>query len=232
MQVIKQFDPSTASSGVILVGAADQGSKMLLYNKSPLDLQLDFLNGSQSIAHAKQARVWTLDGDTKQINWTVPSQQKTANPAQSIVQGELYNPDEPVEGTYPVQLDTQTDFGNRLQNTGAANLQPLAWSSTTGITLTQVGSVGVTNYISGLSLTSQITTTGTVQYSIQVTNIIQGQSLYFFGTANTTTCANIQAVFTPSLPTYQAGLALAIIITITGAGTGGNYSVIAPIYQV
>lgn len=123
MQIIPQFDPSQAANGVINVGAADAGSKILLYNKSPIDLNLDFYNGNQSIAHAKQARVWTLDGDTKEIGWSVESQQKVITPAMSLVQGELYGPLEVIDGTFPVHLDTQTDNSNLLINTSQANFE-------------------------------------------------------------------------------------------------------------
>lgn len=157
MQLILPFDPSQETNGVIQVGAADAGSKMLLFNKSPYDLALDFYNGNQSIAHAKQARVWTLDGDTKQVGWSVYSQQNVITPAQTIIQGELYGPLEVIDGTFPVHLDTQTDNSNLLINTSQANFEMDHKDFTSGtkgnVFLTP--SATQTAYITGFCLSAQ-----------------------------------------------------------------------------
>ena len=98
--------------GQMSVGAADSGSKILLYNESPVNLTLDFFNGNQSILHAWEARYWTLDGDTKQIEWYISASLNVTNPPISIIIGELYRPDEKVEGAYPMALIRQASVGN------------------------------------------------------------------------------------------------------------------------
>ena len=241
MQVIQQFDPSQASKGVIAVGAADQGSKMLLYNKSPYDLQLDFLNGSQSIAHAKQARVWTLDGDTKQINWTVPSSQSVKNPPQSIVQGELYNPDEPVEGVYPVQLDTQTDLSNNLIGQNQAVFVPAFGTQVNRNTLDLtsgsspfnilIGKYIATNYLSGFTFSVHPTTAGQLFYLITIGGIVNGASMTYACTATTTNGDHISEIFTPAIPAYDPSAAITLHVAPNGTGTGQTYAVVMHMYQ-
>lgn len=144
MQRIISFNPGDnvtypAQLGVINVGAADAGSKLLLYNETPYNLDLDFLNGNQSILHAWEARYWTLDGDTKQINWVIDSSLSVTSPPISLVMGELYGPTEKIEGTYPVALIRQ--IGDiAVSNNPASSLVNV--SSASG---TSVISIGDTN---------------------------------------------------------------------------------------
>lgn len=112
MQIIPQFDPGNTAlypdgNGVIDVGAADAGSKALFYNESPFNINLDFYNGNQGLLHAWEARYWSLDGDTKQIGWSLATSLNVVNPPISVVMGELYGPHERLEGTYPVALIRQ-----------------------------------------------------------------------------------------------------------------------------
>lgn len=113
MRIIPAFDPSTPTTQpYISLGAADSGCKILLYNESNYNLKLDFYNGSNSILHAWEARYWTLDGDTPQVNWSVESVLAMTNPPISSVKGELYEPNEKLEGNYPVGLIRATTVGN------------------------------------------------------------------------------------------------------------------------
>lgn len=117
---IPSFNPGDTGAypngnGVILVGAADAGSKVLFYNESPYNLQIDFLNGSLDVLHAWEARWWILDGDTKQVAWLILSSLTATTAPISVVMGTLYGPNEQVPGTYPVSLFRQTNIGNSVQ---------------------------------------------------------------------------------------------------------------------
>lgn len=113
MRIIPSFDPSvTTTQPYISVGAADANCKLLLYNESNYNLALDFQNGSSSILHAWEARYWTLDGDTPQVNWSIESILNLTNPPISSIKGELYGKNEKVEGSYPIALIRQASVGN------------------------------------------------------------------------------------------------------------------------
>lgn len=117
MLPIPPFDPRNLAlypqgMGKIDVGAADAGSKLLLYNLSPANMQIDFLNGNISLLHAGEVRYWTLDGDTRQVEWKIISVLNITNPPISELNGELYRPDEKIEGQFPFSLLHQISVGN------------------------------------------------------------------------------------------------------------------------
>lgn len=157
MQRIPSFNPGNTTTypggnGPINVGAANEGSKLLLYNESPFNLDIDFLNGSQSILHAWEARYWTLDGDTKQVEWSIDTALNVSGPPISLVMGELYDASEKLEGTYPLALIRQTNVGNQ---------GGIATTSSTGIT--NDGNNAGTSII-------EATVSGQTQSSVSLTN--------------------------------------------------------------
>jgi len=100
-------------SGTFDVGAANEGSKILFYNESAFNLQLDFYNGSTDTLHAWEASYWTLDGDTKQIGWLIdPDSLDSTDAPLSAVFLTLYGANETIQGTYPTSLVRQANFGN------------------------------------------------------------------------------------------------------------------------
>lgn len=113
MRPIPSFDPgSTPAGGTITVGAADAGAKLLLYNESFYNLRIDFLNGKQDTLHAWEARWWPLDGDTKEVEWTIDSTLIVLSAPISLVMGTLYDAGEELPGTYPFPLIRQANIGN------------------------------------------------------------------------------------------------------------------------
>jgi len=105
--------------GTFNVGAANDGSKILFYNESPLNFDLDFLNGSSDTLHAWEANYWTLDADTKAIQWQIdPDSLNVTDPPISIVFMTLYGPTEKITGTYPMALIRQANVGNALNTIG------------------------------------------------------------------------------------------------------------------
>lgn len=107
--------------GTFDVGAADAGSKILMYNESPQNIDLDFLNGSTDVLHAWEANWWLLDGDTKQIEWQIDADSlNVVTPPVSAVFMTLYGPQERIAGTYPMALVRQASIGNTVSTVGGA----------------------------------------------------------------------------------------------------------------
>lgn len=153
---IPAFNPGDTTkypngNGLINVGAADEGCKMLLYNESPYNIDIDFLNGNISTLHAWEARYWTLDGDTKQVEWAINTTLAFSAPPISQVMGELYRADEKIEGTYPFGLVRQTGVGNVVSTNMGTNQvvndgNPVV---STVIEATQSGNTGGSNLFAG-----------------------------------------------------------------------------------
>lgn len=133
MQRLPNIHPNDTSlypnaNGTFNVGAADAGAKILLYNQTPLNLQLDFFNGATDTLHAWEANFWVLDGDTKEIGWSIDIDSlNVAQPPIETIFLTLYGAHEKIPGTYPVALINQISIGNpggtpsnvtSLQNTG------------------------------------------------------------------------------------------------------------------
>jgi hypothetical protein len=127
--------------GTFNVGAANAGSKILFYNESPLNIDLDFMNGSTDVLHAWEANWWLLDGDTKQIEWEIdPNSLNMIDPPISVVFMTLYNPNEFMSGQYPVALVRQTNQGNPQSGGGGGG--------TVSSSLINTGNVPATNVVS------------------------------------------------------------------------------------
>jgi hypothetical protein len=108
--------------GMFAVGAANEGSKILLYNASPLSFQLDFLNGQTDTLHPWEANPWTLDGDTKQIQWTIDTDSlNVSTPPITTIFLTLYGAQEKLTGTYPVSLPYQTSLGGGQTSTNVTS---------------------------------------------------------------------------------------------------------------
>jgi hypothetical protein len=127
MQRLPNVHPSDtvkfpSGRGSFFVSAANEGSKILLYNGTQLTLQLDFLNGKSDTLHPWEANYWTLDGDTKEIQWNIDSDSlNVSTPPISAVFLTLYDASEQVSGTYPVSLFYQTSLGGGTTSTSVAS---------------------------------------------------------------------------------------------------------------
>lgn len=121
MLPIQSFNPSaTPAGGKIALNASDPGTKILFYNESDNNINLDFLNGNRDMLHAWEARWWTLDGNQDEIDWTIDST-LTGNggpPPISKMTGTLYGPNEELPGTYPISLIRQISIGNTVSTVG------------------------------------------------------------------------------------------------------------------
>lgn len=142
--------------GVFDIGGADDGCKILLYNESPYNIQLDFLNGSTDTLHAWEGAWWGIDADTKQIGWMLdPNSLNVASAPVSAVFLTLYLPGEPINGQYPVSLVRQASVGNSggIKTTGTVNSlvnTGNAVNTTNIIEISPVGDAGATTTLDNM----------------------------------------------------------------------------------
>lgn len=141
MHVIKKFDPSAAVSGTIEVNAVNAGSKILLYNLSIWHIQINFEDGSTTILHAGEANWFLLDSTTPELTWQqYDSLNMTA--VYSAVTGAVYDPNEPITGTYPMSLIYLMGIGNTV-NVSQGSIQSIVQtgqpSGTSVVTATTAG---------------------------------------------------------------------------------------------
>lgn len=172
-------------NGMISVGAGDKGSKLLLYNESPVNINVDFFNGNISILHAWEARFWTLDGDTRQVEWYINSSLNVSNPPISLVIGELYRADEKLEGSYPMALVRQSSVGN------PGGVATTSQSSTVN-NLGAAANTSVINVSSAANTASTVTLTNDGLFNVFVT--IAGQLVQALKTQETGAVIQLAAV--------------------------------------
>lgn len=95
--------------GTISIGSADAGSKVLFYNETPVNLDLDFYNGDTDVLHAWEANFWYLDGEVSDITWAIDADSlNVVNPPINAVFATIYNPNERLnDKAYPMPLIRQ-----------------------------------------------------------------------------------------------------------------------------
>jgi hypothetical protein len=108
--------------GVITVPANDEGANILLYNETPLNIDLDFENGSTDVIHAWEANYWELDGSTNEIRWQIDADSiNVVSPPINALYPKYYYPDEKIKNkAYPMALVRQ--LGGASQLSGASSL--------------------------------------------------------------------------------------------------------------
>jgi hypothetical protein len=126
MQRLPNVHPSDLTkfpngNGAIQLNASNDGSKILMYNETPLNIDLDFLNGKSDVLHAWEANFWTLDGDTKEVDWMIDVDSlNVVNPPINAIFLTLYDPTEKLnDKAYPMPLIRQV--GGQVAVTGATN---------------------------------------------------------------------------------------------------------------
>jgi hypothetical protein len=131
MQRLTSIHPSDLAKfpngrGTISLPASNAGTKVVMYNETPLNIDLDFLNGASDVLHAWEANYWTLDGNVDEIDWNIDVDSlNVSNPPINAVFLTLYQPGETLrDKTYPMPLirqlggPAQLTSSNSLVNTG------------------------------------------------------------------------------------------------------------------
>src|SRR5438270_9585100 len=91
--------------GTFQIGSAGVSPKILMYNETPLNIDIDFLNGNTDVLHAWEARWWVLDGEVGEIEWAIDADSlNVTTPPVDAVFLTLYESGEKVEGQYPMAL--------------------------------------------------------------------------------------------------------------------------------
>lgn len=95
--------------GTIGIGAPNAGSKVLFYNETPVNLDLDFYNGSTDVLHAWEANFWIMDGEVGDITWQIDVDSlNVSNPPINAIFTTIYDPNESLgDKTYPMPLIRQ-----------------------------------------------------------------------------------------------------------------------------
>ena len=115
MNIITQFDPSSATSGTFnMVFPGNQG-KMLVYNESNISLKLTFSNSYTTYVPAWTAMLYCINGlPSPVVTWSQYSVLTSGGAPISQVVIEGFDPNESVPGTYPAALVRQANIGNSL----------------------------------------------------------------------------------------------------------------------
>ena len=132
--------------GTLPIPSAGDNSKILMYNETPLNVDLDFLDGRTDTLHAWEANWWPIDSNTTEIDWQIDADSLSVStpPINAIFLTLLY-PNEPIRGTYPISLvrtvggNVTTQQSQTLDNTGNApnsNVVTIASTAANGNTVT------------------------------------------------------------------------------------------------
>lgn len=148
--------------GQFSIPSAGDNSKLLMYNETPLNIDLDFLDGRTDTLHAWEANWWPIDSNTTEIDWQIDidSLSVTTPPINAIFLTLLY-PNEPIRGTYPISLvrtvggNVTTQQSQTLDNTGNApgsNVVTIGSTAASGntFTLTNDGLLALAVTIAGI----------------------------------------------------------------------------------
>ena len=236
---IKAFDPVAVPSGTILIGASTACARILLYNRSPVDLQLNFPDGGTAYLHAMEARVFARPIIVRSIDYSTLAILNSANYPLSQIKGEVYTSEEHFEGTYPVQLAGIANIGNTLGvntnvvatqttlvNDGSvANTQivesTLVGGTASNIKLDNSGNVTIAEYVGSvytklLQVVSGAATPILIGALTRLTRILG--SLQVDGATTLTGATTITGVLTAN----NAGNTLAAAYLYTGINFGGQ----------
>ena len=110
--LIKEFDPSAATSGSFVVNYLSNGiGKLVIWNDSAWSLDLTFPNGDSNIAPAWCAMIYELTGPAGSVLWAQDKQVNLTTPDLSNVWVVAYRDNEILPGIFPIALTRQTKAG-------------------------------------------------------------------------------------------------------------------------
>lgn len=132
--------------GTFNVGSLGDNSKVLFYNETPLNIDIDFYDGRTDVLHAWEARWWYINADTQEIGWQIDTDSlSVTTPPINVIFITLYGPNEQIPGVYPISLvrtvggNVTTQQSQTLDNIGNApnsNVINVGSTAATGSTMT------------------------------------------------------------------------------------------------
>ena len=160
--LIKNFDPSAATSGSFVVTYLSNGiGKLVLWNDSAWSLDLTFPNGDTNIAPAWCAMIYELTGPAGSVLWAQDKQVNLTTPDLSNVWVVAYRDNEILPGVYPIALTRQAKQGG-----GVSSVTVTSGNINIG---NVTGTVAVSGTITVSAINSSVTVTGAVTVSGSVT---------------------------------------------------------------
>lgn len=104
------FNPTLAMSGTFNAPTMQPGSKLIINNKSYVDLRFTFSNGDVRLVIANDRRAFTINVQSSVVIWEQENidYPQTVNQLENIVYVEVYEPSETVIETYPSIIQRET----------------------------------------------------------------------------------------------------------------------------
>lgn len=113
MIIVSAFNPISNSSGTFIAQTLQNGGKMIVHNKSYVDIELVFPNGIQTLILANDRRAYGFNDITSipnpVIQWTQLNidYPQTVKQLENVVYVEVYQPSEQVIETYPSPIQRE-----------------------------------------------------------------------------------------------------------------------------
>ncbi len=120
MNIAKTFDPSSTPNGSFVVDFSSGKGRMLVINDTQINVRMAWL-ANQAYVPAGQQRLFAIPGSGITINWALDSTLGGQAPVVSQVVVETYDDFEPLIETYPSSMVRQTNVGNSIPVSTAAN---------------------------------------------------------------------------------------------------------------
>ena len=117
MNVVAQFNPATLTRDTFIVPNSSANGSMIIWNESPISLQLSFQNGDTAYVPAWMGMRYPAQPGSDTITWDQHSILASSAPPLSMVIVEVYDKGECVPGTFPVSLLRQHNVGNTVGTT-------------------------------------------------------------------------------------------------------------------
>lgn len=221
------FDPTAATSGLLLVGSTGSSSNLGMVNDSQIDLTLQFADGSTDVLKANASRVFPLNQPTQTVKWTQRNILTTVNPSISVVSSVLFDATEDTSIWHMDSTVRQVNIGNLLTANQQGNFWAYGLYNAAGGTGlfnldTATPPSGKTAYATGFDLTADFTSTGKVTYVVFFQDVTTaGGSMLWFFPSNTTTAVQALKTFPYPIPVQSVNTALNTQLEYQGTGTAG-----------
>lgn len=111
MELAAAFNPTLNTSGSFTALTMQSGSKIIIINKSYVDLIFTFGNGDKRLVIANDRRGFTLNSQPNPtVTWVQENidYPQTINQLQNVCYVEVYQPSEQVSETYPAMIQRET----------------------------------------------------------------------------------------------------------------------------